>query len=250
MIIDVNVPLGHDRVYDKQFEVDELLNLAREAGIDLIVVHPANPMTFEIAAELHDRIAKTVEANSKMMKGMAFLSPHWEARAYLEESERAIRNLGFVGLFANPAIHACHPTSRAGRLPFEAAKELKVPLMVHTCEDHYFSMPTNLFYLCREFSDVRVVAAHSGSMLFANQSFLLAKECPNVYLETSEAGFNSRAIGRYVRELGCQRVMMGSGDPEEMAHALWKYRNDPQTRLNQEQLEWCLGRTAREVFEL
>jgi len=44
--------------------------------------------------------------------------------------------------------------------------------------------------------------------------------------------------------------MMGSGSPDEMQHMIWKIRDDPQTKLKSQDVMWCLGKTAIDVFKL
>jgi predicted TIM-barrel fold metal-dependent hydrolase len=113
-----------------------------------------------------------------------------------------------------------------------------------------FSRPFNLYQPATDFPQVPIIIAHAGALFLYQESFLLAKEFPNIFIETSVPYHNSRTIRSFVRGLGARRVLMGSGSPQEMQHTLWKHRSDPQTRLKESELSWCLGKNAIELFKL
>jgi predicted TIM-barrel fold metal-dependent hydrolase len=96
-----------------------------------------------------------------------------------------------------------------------------------------------------EYPEVKVVLAHSGSSVFSSEAALAAKLCPNVYLETS--WIPSIAIHGFCKALGANRVMFGSDHGGNAATELTKYRT---IGLTDEELDWCLGKTATEVFKL
>ena len=96
-----------------------------------------------------------------------------------------------------------------------------------------------------DFPELKIVLAHSGSAVFSSEASLAAKLCPNVYLETS--WMQSIAIHGFCKTLGARRVMFGSDHGENAAAELAKYRT---MGLSNGELEWCLGKTAAEVFKL
>lgn len=112
--------------------------------------------------------------------------------------------------------------------------------------------PVNLLSLCEEFPKVKVVLAHAG---VGHGYRLLASECANTYFETSFGG-SRRFIQGFAKQYGAHRMMFGSNGPDEMEHALWMYKclmrqgELHYKGLTEDELGWCLGKTASTVFNL
>ena len=99
--------------------------------------------------------------------------------------------------------------------------------------------------LAKEFFDVPVVLAHSGWGIFTGEAYVVARECPNVYLETSWCG--SDDVSWLVTELGAEPVMMGSDSLTNMAVEAAKYRA---LDLDLAARSWALSRTAQQAYRL
>jgi predicted TIM-barrel fold metal-dependent hydrolase len=250
MIVDVHQHLGIDDIYDRVITEDELIREADAAGVDTMIVQPACTQFIEKARGMHDRIAELARAVPGRVYGMACVNPHYGRDIYFEEIKRCVKELNFVGIKLHTLVHACLPNSKDGRLVFETAAELNVPVMVHTGKGLPFSKPLNLLQPAKDFPHTPIIVAHAGALFLFQEALILAKECPNIYLETAVPHHNSRSIRKFVKGLDAQRIMMGSGSPYEMQHMIWKIRDDPQTRLSKQEQEWCLGRTAVDVFGL
>ena len=246
MIVDTHTHLGDDRLVDSHRAESELIEVSSRAGIDALIVQPAQSPTIEITRRLHDRLIQFVSANPRRIYGMASVNPHYDLDVYFAELRRCIRDHGFVGVKVNPVTHAWNPMTHRGVIPFMAAETFDVPLMIHIGDGSVFTHPSNLYYRAKSFPHVRVVLAHAGNPHYAADALLLAKECSNVYLETSR-GATMGILNRFVKELGPRRVMFGSDSPDEMEGSLWMYRH---SKLSSAELEWCLGRTACEVYRL
>jgi uncharacterized protein len=249
MIVDSHLHLGYDDIYEREAREEDLLAAANQAGLDIMIIQPAHTHFIEASQELHNRVSQFAKENPGRVFGLASVNPHYGEETYFAEIQRCICELGFVGIKLDTFAHACSPLSKAGSLVFQAADRFRVPVMVHTGLMP-FSMPLLLYARAKEFPDVRIIVAHAGEQFLQNEAVLLAKDCPNVFLETSVRDTNSRSIRQLVKELGARRVMNGSGWYTEIEHALWKYRSDHQTRLSKQELTWCLGQTALEVFRL
>ena len=244
MIIDVHTHLGYDRLYDSHRTEEELLQVSARASIDVLIVQIAQSPTIEITQRLHARLARFMADHPGRIYAIASVNPHFDMDVYFGELHRCIREYGFIGMKIAPHTYSWNPLMQRGVVPFLAADTFDVPLMIHTGGGIPFSVPSNLYYRLKDFPHIRVVLAHAGGYWFEEEALWLAKVCPNVYLETSR-GATIDGIQRFVKELGPQRVMFGSDSPDEMEHALWMYRH---AGLTDEELEWCLGRTAQELY--
>ena len=250
MIVDVHQHLGKDDIYDIEYTEDELISKADDAGIEKMIVQPACTQFIEKAKKMHDQIAQVAQSHPGRVYGMASVNPHYGRELYVNEIKRCIQELNFIGIKLHTMAHACFPNSNNGRMVFETAAEFNVPVMVHTGKGLPFSKPLNILLPAKEFSQVPIIVAHAGALFFYQEALILAKECPNVFLETAVPHHNSRTIKKYITALGSRRIMMGSGSPDEMQHMIWKIRDDPQTKLKSQDVMWCLGKTAIDVFKL
>lgn len=243
VIIDAHVHLGHDVVFDHEFTEQELIVTLDACGVDAGLVQPfIVPPLHEPQRQIHDRIKALIDRYPGRFYGMASLNPHCGQEYYWGEMRRCVHELGFLGLKLHPIAHAANPCSVDGRMAFEAARELKVPIMVHTGNQQPFAVPQNLFYLAHDFKDVPIVMAHAGGGLYS-EALLVARENDNVYLDTSWVP--ERTALRFVKELGADRLMFASDHPDNVPVELHKWRS---IGLSEADLEWVLGKTLAQVY--
>lgn len=247
MIIDAHVHIGHDTTFDSNRKEDEVISKMDEVGINAAIVQPAQFVTFEEYRDCHDRIYAFSKKYPNRIFGMFSMNPHFDLQKYKSEAHRCVKELGFVGMKVTPLTHAWNPLVKRGRVPFETARELNIPLMCHLGIGLPFSLASALFYLIREFSDVTVILAHCGTLDNEDECLLLAKEFPNVYLETSVRTSNQKNLKKFIKEIGSNRVMYASDSPDEMAHCAWQVRN---CGFSKEQVEDILWRTAANAFKI
>jgi len=239
-VIDAHQHLGTCRVFDADLPAEALLAGLDGAGADLALVMPF-PGAPDAAAT-HDAIA----ALGPRARGIVNLSPHVGEREYAAEARRCVRELGFVALKLHTVGHAVDPMSRAGERVFALAAELGVPVMVHTGGvGEPFSSPSHCLPGARAHPTLPVVLAHAGMGKGTREAGIVARECPNVFLETSWCSVLDTAwLLDYV---GPERVMLGSDAPENLPLELAKFRA---LGLAPAALERCLAGTASEVFGL
>lgn len=245
MIIDVHAHLGRDYVFEEDFAADELLRSQAENAIDLTIVQPALCHDLDSVCEQHDHIAELVERFPGRFAGMANPNPHLPPDDYRRELMRCIRELGFVGVKLHPHAHSLSPNSRAGRRVFCLAQELGIPVMVHTGAGIPWALPSHIAPVARDFPDVPVVMAHSGHMLMAAEAAEVAAAYSNVFLEASWTG--GFLVRGFTRRLGAHRVLFGSDHADNAATELTKFRT---AGLTEEELAWCLHKTAASVYAL
>lgn len=244
MIIDVHAHLGEDYVFDLRQTEEELIAAYDENGIDKAIIQPFlyRPYIEDMKAS-HDRIAAFCRKYPGRMYGMASINPHFRPSDYEAEAVRCIKKLGFVGLKISTIGTATLPSSRDGLHVFEIARNLDVPVMIHTGNGAPLADPIAIWDVMEQFPDVKTIIAHTGGNTMQTQALLLAKKFENVYLEPS--WMPSLCIRAMVREIGADRIMYSSDEVGNAAAALETFRLMADTP---EQLEWLLGRTAQKVF--
>jgi predicted TIM-barrel fold metal-dependent hydrolase len=212
--------------------------------VDVQVVQPATCHDIDSVREQHDAIAKLSRDYPGHFFGMANPSPHLTGTLYEEEIARCFEELGFVGVKINTIACGVNPNSRAGRKGFNAARTHGVPIMVHTGAGIPFASPVNLISLAKEYSDVKIILAHSGENVFANEAEVAFSACSNIYGETSwTPGF---IVRNWLRRYG-QRFMLGSDHADNAATEIKKYET---LGLTSEEINAVHSGTALEVFKL
>lgn len=244
-IIDVHAHLGDDCVFDHHITEEDLLKGYENTQVEGAIVQPSLPR-FSLRAnqEIHDRIARLCRCRKMKFWGLASIYPHFDREEYKREAYRCIKELGFVGMKITPVGHAVDPESEDGMFAFSVAAELKVPMMVHTGTGMPFSEPVKILKASKKYPDLKIIIAHSGMEWLSHQALYVARECPNVYLETTWTGiYNTREI---YRQIGPKRMMFASDHVNNVPVELAKYRQI----LPREDMEQVLRKTAEEVFDL
>jgi len=243
VLIDAHAHLGDCRVFDLEVTEAQLL-----AALDRHAVHAAIVQPFPgaaNAAEIHDRIARLAEAHPGRIFGLASLNPHLPRRQYVAEIERCVRELRFVGVKLHTMGHAVGPGSRDAMTVYEIAVELDVPVMAHTGTGVPFALPSLFLPIARAHPNLRIVLAHAGFVIYTPEAAETARECPNIFLETSWC--TPQAIGLLVRTFEPGRVMFGSDLPINLGVEIAKAQT---LEVESRRREAFLARAASTVFRL
>jgi predicted TIM-barrel fold metal-dependent hydrolase len=243
MIINTHAHLGYDSVFDEEETEEGLIGGQKEFGIDITVVQPFIPRPYlSETRAYHNRIYELTQARKRRFFGMASVHPHFTDEDYYTETERCIKELRFVGLKLSPIAHACPPDGRDGRKCFEAAKALRVPIMVHTGAGIPFSDPARLINVVPDYREIPVIVAHCGGDMFFTQALWLAKTYDNVFLEPSWLSvLNLKAA---VSVVGPAKIMFSSDHTVNIPVELAKYV----AAASGADLEQMLFKTALTVF--
>lgn len=242
-IVDAHVHLGTCRVFGRDLSSDVVLNSMDENGIATSIVQPypgAPDPTL-----VHDEIHALNTSTDGRIWGLASFNPHRDEAEYFEEIRRCVKDLGFVGVKLHTIGHAVDPGSEDAKTVFATARELEIPVMVHTGPGLPFADPTLLMGPARQFPDVQIVFAHAGHGIVSGNALAVAEVCENVILETSWC--RPGDIGNMIARLGGSRVMFGTDSPGNVTTELAKYRSldlDEATRSD------VLGGTARRLFHI
>lgn len=243
MIIDVHAHLGYDRVYDDDFTEQDQLDKIEQFGIDLTVLQPALVHTLEEVREQHDAIYDFAKRHPGKFLGMANPNPHLPDDVYVAEVTRCVRELGFIGVKIHTAAHGVDPSGRDGRRVFQVARDLNIPVMIHTGAGIPFANPSSILPVAREYGDVPIVLAHCGMMVMASEMLSVFQLCPNVYADiTWTGGF---LLKHWVSEVGAHRFLFGTDHADNCGTELAKVRT---CGLSDEAQEWILSKSAMQVY--
>lgn len=182
-IIDAHIHLGDCRVFDMNITEDQLMEAIENAGIDAAIVQPfpgAND-----CKEVHDRIYQLSKKYPGKIFGLASVNPHIDKNEYVKEVTRCVKDLGFVGVKLHTIGHAVNPMSRDAHVIYETARQLGVPVLIHTGPGVPFALPSLVISPARQYPDVKFVLAHAGASIFTCEAVVAAQTCKNVYLELS-----------------------------------------------------------------
>jgi predicted TIM-barrel fold metal-dependent hydrolase len=242
MIIDAHSHLGYSEIFSAGVTEDILLGTMAANGIDVSVVMPAAGSD---PVPTHDAIADLCARHPGRIFGMVSMTPLIGRDAYVDEARRCLTELGFKAIKLHPQAHAVSPAFAVTDVVFETAADLGVPVMVHTGSGAPFALPSLLIRRAREYPDLKIILAHAGFAIYSEEAIVAAEVCDNIYLEPTWCIAGD--IKRMVRMLGPERVMFGGDLPTNVPVELTKYRT---LELTDEEREWCLWRSARDVFAL
>lgn len=244
--IDVHAHLGDDVVFGHSITEQSLLDGYRDTIVSGAIVQPSLPRFYiEANKEIHDRIARfSTECKEIKIWGMASIYPHFTHDEYRQEAYRCVKDLGFVGLKLTPIGHACDPESEDGMFTFSIANELGVPMMVHTGSGIPFSSPMHILKAAQKYENLPIVVAHAGMGLMAREAVILAKLCPNVYLEPTWIGVADMKM--IYEEVGAERIMFSSDHVNNVPVQLEIFK----AVIPEGELAQILYRTAEKVYRI
>lgn len=153
----------------------------------------------------------------------------------IDEIRDAVSNHGFKAIKLHPLFQAYRPTDEPVIEVAKVARELGVPLMVHTGHPPY-SLPWSVAELADLFPDVDIVLIHMGhgNGIFIQSAIDMAKKYPNLYLETSGMPMHTKIRDAYLN-VGADRIMFGLDLP--FHHPSVEIQKGLVSGLTDEQLE-------------
>ncbi len=242
-IVDSHSHLGPCRVFDQDHDgADVIAQMDKhEIDVNLVQPFPGAPS----AAAVHDQIALLAKHNPRRIFGIASINPHQDRDSYFAELGRCVNDLGFVGVKMHTIGHAVNPAGVDGTTVFESAKELGIPVMVHTGPGIPFAAPSSLVSQLKRFPEVPVVMAHGGYSMFAGEAIAVASTFPQVSLEISGSGLLN--VGAMVSNLGADRVMFGADLIPNVPVMLSLVRS---LELDDDDESLLLGGTAERLYKL
>jgi uncharacterized protein len=193
---------------------ERALRLMDAAGIEKAAIMPYSEIEPSDA-----RLLETDAAYAARHPGrfLLFARLHPGAGGGAEELlERAVRELGYVGLKLHPVGSRVAPADeRSVRLVRKAAA-LGVPTLFH-CGDEPLTLPDDIGPLAERVPEATIVLGHAGGYFHVESAIEWARRCPGLVLETS-ATPDLRNLRRAMDELGPERLIYGSDGPGCVPH--------------------------------
>ncbi|RME84118.1 MAG: amidohydrolase [Caldilineae bacterium] len=194
--------------------------------IDKAVVFPALGLTVPTSTlsfdEQHAYVLESVQVYPDRLIGGIIIHARLWNDAVHDSIRRLVKEHGFRMLYIHPSLHKYWlpiqtPSEGEGSKQllyplFETARELDIPVLIHTGEQPY-GVPATVDYVASQFPDVTIIIAHLGTQgeMFTVESLLVAERRPNVYVETSFA--MPHMLIEAVHTIGPERVIFGSNCP-------------------------------------
>lgn len=208
MNVDACCTLGIDR--DGGPNRDALLRELDRADVDKAVCHPAdhgyawdneagNRVTLAAQSRHPDRLLAAVTANPWRPDAVQVIEQGLEQGGRLLSFAPAVQGFNLSSRLLDPILRAC------------CGKGKTVPVYLHTGH-HSHGTPAQLLLLARRFPTIRFLMGHAGATDYGTDAVPVARQCPNVLLESSSArppGFVAKC-----GHLDPDRGIMGSGFPD------------------------------------
>ncbi len=168
---------------------EELLAEMDEAGVEKALL-VAEDMRWTIGKKVpNEAVAGGVKRWPDRFLGLASVDPHEGPRA-VAELERAVKDLGLVGLTLWPPFHNLKANDRLYYPLYEKALELGVFVVLHSSVNFSrscrleLSRPIYLDDVAVDFPELKIVASHAG-WPWVLEMVAVAWRHPNVHLEIS-----------------------------------------------------------------
>ena len=244
-VFDAHAHLGYDVVFDVEVDEQKLLTTYAANGVDGALVQPFLPRPYiEDTRAIHDRIARFNAAHPGRFYGMISICPHLYPTEVEAECLRCVRDLHFKGIKIATTAHGVSPSSKDGLHIFEIARDLNIPVMVHTGGGSFgevllLEKPASLY------PDVKIVVAHGGGENGVDACIRLAEEHENVYVEPS--WINLLSLEKMAQRLGADKLMFSSDMPQNTPAELAIFRA---VFPDEADLSKVLAGTALRVFNI
>lgn len=190
-------------------------------------------------------IYEATKAHPDRFIGYCRVNPNLGAQA-LDEMTRCKEEYGFRGLKLHPDWEYFYMNGPTVRPILDRAAEYGWPVIFHT--GYYpLSHPTLALPLAEAYPTINFLLAHLSYRHTAD-AIIVARQCPNVYLETS-GNATALAIGEVLRQIGPAQLVYGSDLPyTEPADVMEKIALQPQ--LSAADRDLILGGTMARLLGL
>ena len=195
---------------------DEFVAVLDRVGIDAVAVSTfGNVVPFG-----NDVVAQVVSGYPDRFVGYARVNANYPDIVESELS-RCFDELGFKGIKIHPYCDEILPYDPRYEPVWEFSARRKVPVLIHTWNSlrYYdplleFCFPSLFWEIADSYPDAIIILGHSGGEYDGIlEAIEVAKEFPNVYLDTASSRIYAGVIEMMVDEVGAERVLYGSDVP-------------------------------------
>jgi uncharacterized protein len=208
MIIDCEVHIGKFKGdpytwLEGPVDAAQLLGIMDKYAIDrAIVMAPTEQFP------RNEELAASIKGHPRLMS-FAVVNPFGPDDG-VSELRAAVTRWGMCGLKLMPLRHGYEIDGDAALPLMQACADLGVPVSIHSGAQ--FCLPWQIADIARKFPTVPVIMDHMGWRYYVDGAINVAREVPNIYLETALVGMPGY-IRMAVDKVGPDRVIYGSDYP-------------------------------------
>ena len=243
IIVDSHAHLGSCRIFCVDYKSEDLIRRMDQYNIQISIVQPHPGTDDPVSA--HEAVAEMAVKYPGRIYGMACFNPLLDEDDFVRKVTWAIKDLKFKAVKLHTNGYCVSPVHPGAKKLFKTANDLNIPVMIHTGAGVPNALPSLCIQPAMEYPNLPIILAHAGAGIFTPEAVIAAKVCKNIYLETSWV--NSLDTVPMVESVGADRVMMGTDVPENVSAEIHKYMT---AGLTEDQLDYCLGKTAINVFKI
>jgi predicted TIM-barrel fold metal-dependent hydrolase len=238
------------------FNIPTLLKMEDEAGIDVVVVMPANRSAAGETYLQPDnlRVARAISGNPRCI-GCATINPTYGPSA-VALLEQMVTQHGFRGVKLMAALHNYDVDDPIVDPVMQKARELGIVASIHSGPGCVH--PNRIGNVAARFADVPIIMDHMGFPDAVEEGIRVAEERPNVVLgatvlrffKDDPANAYPQAIAEAVKRLGPERVVYGSNAPEYAHSPLWTRQAIERLKLGAAAEELIFSTTLARLYKL
>ena len=220
---------------------EQALQTMDKNGVDKAIVCATSTTNLKA---MNDSVNEEIRKAKGRLIGFVRVDPN-EGEIILEEIDIRVKRQGWKGIKLHPTLSA-FPLFDTRTFPvFEKAKELKVPILIHTGSE-IFASPAQAALMAEVYPEVTIIMAHMGSPWLVKQSILVAKRRDNLVIDTSIQP-NPMLIREAVKTIGPERVLFGSDMPFQDQYL--ELKKLERADLTEQELRWIRGNSITKILE-
>jgi len=256
--VDFEAYLNFDHDGGKAFDVETLLGMEDEAGIQVAVVMPANygpspDRQLQIQPD-NLRVARAIAGNRRCL-GCATINPTLGGEN-VRQQFAIVDEYRFGGPKLMAVLHKYEIDDPAVDPVMEMTRERELVASIHSGSGPVH--PNKIANVAARFPEVPIIMDHMGYPDATEEAIRAAEEHPNIYLGTTILRFfpsdpsqaDPKAVADAVRRVGPERVVWGSNLPEYPHSALWCRQAIERLKLGVEAERLIMGENLSRLYKL
>jgi predicted TIM-barrel fold metal-dependent hydrolase len=212
-IIDMHAHVGPFRsIHIPANAAADMIRVMDLCGIKRTVLSANLSFESDLAAG-NDMMLEAVTAHPGRLYGACAVNGNYPETS-LAELERCFARPGVKIIKIHPWYTKCALSDKRMGAIYEFAAKRKLIVLAHTWLDNdpYGSM--DIFAeTARDHPDIRWIMGHSGGPFGSRRAVEIARELPNVFLDTALSMCPARQIEFFVDKVGSSRVLFGTDNP-------------------------------------
>lgn len=177
-------------------------------AVEAPIVYSSNEYVHALCSQFPDRF-------------MGFASVNPLSADAPEVLERAVRDLGLMGLKLHPPLQGFSPDDEAVFPVYEKAVELDIPVVFHVGSTPFGSLcrlthanPLRVDEVAVRFPTLRIMLTHLGT-LWQNEAFMVVEKNPNVFIDTAAYVTEIAEIltPDLIERIGADKIIFGTDYP-------------------------------------